>query len=117
VTSLLGHADRVVVFANTPRVPITPGECLTDGSPELGDCTFRNSRDALDQAGALLESARRAGAEVVDAQEWFCSQDRCPMVVGEYITLRDTHHMTREYAQALADPLGERLGLRGLEHR
>ncbi|WP_110241757.1 acyltransferase family protein [Nocardioides gilvus] len=112
VADLKRHAERVVVFGNTPRLPVTPGECLTDGQPDLGDCTFPNAPKARDQARVLLDSARLAGAEVVDAEEWFCSDGRCPMVVGKYVTLRDTHHVTREYAEALAGPLAERLGLR-----
>lgn len=111
VKDLRRHAGRVVVFGNTPRLPLTPGECLTDGEPTLGDCTFSSVAKATEQARVLLDAARRAGGEVLDAHDWFCSAGRCPMVVGDYVTLRDTHHMTRDYAEVLAGPLAERLDL------
>ena len=109
--TLRGRADRVAVFANTPRLEKSPAECLTDDNPTLADCTMRSASKAVQQAALLMDAARRAGAEVVDAQRWFCAEGRCPMVVGEYITLRDTHHVTPQYAEQIAEPLAVELGL------
>jgi len=111
LTSVRRRAERVAVFANTPRLAETPGECLTDDSPTLADCTLRNEDRAAKQARVLMEAGRKAGAEVVDASRWFCAEGRCPMVVGEYITLRYTHHVTPQYAEQIAGPLARELGM------
>ena len=105
------RAEKVAVFANTPRLPEKPGDCLTDGTPELADCTYPNAERAATQAKVLMRAAEAEGAQVVDAAKWFCAEGRCPMVVGRWITLRDTHHVTAQYAQALATPLARELGL------
>jgi hypothetical protein len=47
----------------------------------------------------------------VDARGWFCSTGVCPAVVGHFITMRDSHHVTPAYARWLADPLADRLDL------
>ncbi len=110
---LRGRADRVAVFANTPRLPEKPGDCLTDGTPELADCTFETAERSAAQARVLMQAAEAEGAQVVDASKWFCADGRCPMVVGRWITLRDTHHVTAQYARELAGPLARELGLDG----
>ncbi|MFC6154487.1 acyltransferase family protein [Nocardioides yefusunii] len=111
VTDLRRDAQRVAVFANTPRLPERPADCLTDGSPTLADCTFTPDEKVASQAATLMAAGREAGAQVVDAAQWFCFGGRCPMVVGEYVTLRDTHHMTPQYAEQIAVPLARELGL------
>ena len=47
----------------------------------------------------------------VDAAKWFCADGLCPSVVGNYITMRDSHHMTPDYSRWLATPLAAQLGI------
>jgi hypothetical protein len=47
----------------------------------------------------------------VDAAKWFCADGLCPSVVGKYITMRDSHHMTPDYSRWLATPLAAELGI------
>ncbi len=48
---------------------------------------------------------------MVNAERWFCADGLCPSVVGRYITLRDSEHMTPDYARWLAPAVAEALGL------
>jgi hypothetical protein len=60
-------------------------------------------------------AARSAGVGVVDALKWFCADNLCPAVVGSYITMRDSEHMTPDYSRWLAEPLATELGLSDTE--
>ena len=77
--------------------------------------TARSSPAAGTAGGRRRRSRRRAstGAGVVDALKWFCADGVCPSVVGSYITMRDSEHMTPHYARWLAKPLQTALGLKG----
>ena len=106
-------ADRVVVVGNTPKLPRETGVCLSRGSPDLGDCAFAPGSHARKEARASFRAADAAGIDSVDASRWFCAEGLCPSVVGHYITMRDSEHMTPDYARWLATPLARALGLTG----
>lgn len=52
----------------------------------------------------LPEAVRRvgAGASLVDPSGAYCSQDRCPLVVGHVLAYRDQTHITATFSKALA---------------
>ncbi|MFC4784108.1 acyltransferase family protein [Nocardioides sp. MAHUQ-72] len=104
-------ADAVYVVGNTPKLPRETGVCLSHGDPDLGDCAFRPGRQATAVARTSFEAARDAGVGVVDARKWFCADGLCPSVVGSFITMRDSEHMTPDYARWLATPLARALGV------
>ena len=56
-----------------------------------------------------VESASVSGARVVDPTPWLCYQGECPIVIGGYLTYRDTDHITTEYAANLWATLGRAL--------
>ncbi|WP_185995735.1 acyltransferase family protein [Nocardioides campestrisoli] len=111
--ALVPLADRVVVLGNTPRLPRETGVCLSQGSPDLGDCLFPAGPRAEKFATTAFRAARDAGASSVDAKDWFCTDQGCPAVVGDFITMRDKEHITPDYATWLAEPLAGALGLTG----
>ena len=49
------------------------------------------------------------GVDYIETKQWFCAFDKCPVVVGDFITHRDRGHMTLEYARELSGALGRRL--------
>ncbi len=104
-------AGEVAVVGNTPKLPRETGVCLSLGHPDLGDCAFEPGRFIRREALTSFAAARDAGVEVVDAERWFCADGLCPSVVGEYITMRDSEHMTPDYARWLAPAVAEALGL------
>ena len=104
-------ADAVYVIGNTPKLPRETGVCLSQGDPDLGDCSFRSERRATTVARASFDAARDAGVGVVDARRWFCADGLCPGVVGNFITMRDSEHVTPDYARWLAVPLARKLGI------
>ncbi len=105
------RAGDVAVVGDTPKLPRETGVCLAQGDPDLGDCAFRPERRPHREAQASFAAARSTGTLVVDASPWFCADGLCPPVVGRFITLRDSEHMTPDYSRWLADPLARALGL------
>ena len=110
---LRDQAGEVYIVGNTPKLPRETGVCLSSGPSDLGACAFRPGPRAQEEARRSFEAARAAGVGTVDALKWFCSDGVCPSVVGNYITMRDSEHMTPQYARWLAEPLETALGLTG----
>ena len=104
-------ADKVFVVGNTPTLPLDTGVCLSSGNPDLGDCAFPPRRPGVREARSLFAAAEAAGVGIVDASKWFCAERLCPSVVGRYITMRDSQHMTPDYSRWLATPLAFELGI------
>ena len=59
---------------------------------------------------AVKAAVDTTGVDYVDPKQWFCAYDKCPVVVGDYITHRDRGHMTLEYGSTLAGPLARAMG-------
>ncbi len=104
-------AGEVAVVGNTPKLPRETGVCLSLGRPDLGDCAFESGSFAEREARTSFEAARQAGVGFVDAEPWFCDHGVCPSVVGDFITMRDSEHMTPDYARWLAPAVADALGL------
>jgi len=65
--------------------------------------------DGLNDAGIKGEAAATAagGGQYSELSDYFCTADRCPVVVGNTLVYRDDNHVTTEYAQVLAPLLAE----------
>jgi len=101
-------ADRVVLLANTPKLQREQAVCLSRAS-DLGECLLSPERAPRRLQRGFIEVAERVGVEAIDAEKWFCERLRCPSVVGRFITMRDSEHMTTAYSEHLADTLAEAL--------
>ena len=106
--------DELVVLGNTPKLPRHPGVCLSQGDGvTLADCLFRRGPVMHAIQMGFKQAAREHGIGFVDASPWFCYQLVCPSVIGRTIAMRDSEHMTPEYAVELAEPLAVKLGVAG----
>ena len=102
----VGELAPVVVIADTPRVGYQPAECLAT-SAAIEECDASRER-MVDEAYAALEgeAVSAAGAGLVSATDWICFEADCPLVRGELLTYRDSHHLTATFAARLAERLG-----------
>jgi len=110
LADLAEHADRVVLLANTPKLPREQAVCLSRAD-DLGDCLLSPERGPRQLQRGFMDVATGLGLETVDAEKWFCERRRCPSVVGSFVTMRDSEHMTTAYSVHLADALAQDLGL------
>jgi len=60
---------------------------------------------------AVKAAVDATGVDYVDSKQWFCAYDKCPVVIGDFVTHRDRGHMTLEYGRTLAEPMMRALGL------
>ncbi|KAA0923619.1 acyltransferase family protein [Rhodococcus sp. ANT_H53B] len=104
---------RVVVLGDGPMFEIAPTMCLSMNLSSVAACdrpadeVISIGRMASDQAAAA-----NSGAQFIDTREWYCPDGICTAQRGDVALYRDNHHITVEFAQALAPAL--RLTLDGL---
>ena len=110
LAELAQSAGRVVLLANTPKLPREQAVCLSRAD-DLGDCLLSPERGPRTLQRGFMEVATRLGLGAVDAEKWFCERRRCPSVVGSFVTMRDSEHMTTAYSVHLADALAQELDL------
>jgi peptidoglycan/LPS O-acetylase OafA/YrhL len=109
--ALQASAGQVLAIGNTPKLPREPGVCLSSGDVDLGDCLFEEGRVSRKIQKSLAKRAATLDVPFVSASTWFCYERECPSVVGSTVTMRDSEHMTPEYARQLAEPVAQALGL------
>ncbi|MBF4762899.1 acyltransferase [Nocardioides islandensis] len=112
LAELKPFTDRLVVLGNTPKLPREPGVCMSQGGDvTLEDCLFRRGPVAHAIQMDFKQAAASQDVEFVNALPWFCFELMCPPVIGSTIAMRDSEHMTPEYAVELAEPLARKLRL------
>ena len=77
----------------------------------LQDCLFKRGPLMHSIQMDFKAAAREQGVRFVNAAPWFCYELMCPPVIGRTIAMRDSEHMTTEYAVELAEPLARKLGV------
>ena len=105
-------ADRVSLLVDVPGRSSRPPQCLSARNSSLERCLDEPTARRAATSRLSAQVARRAGVDVVPTEQWLCTDNACPAVVGDMVVQRDTGHLTTVYARHLADGLGRRLGLR-----
>jgi peptidoglycan/LPS O-acetylase OafA/YrhL len=104
------HAGRIVVIGDVPRLKFDPS-VITERGATLADGLSDPQARSMQMRRAVKAAVDATGVDYVDSKRWFCAYDKCPVVVGDFVTHRDRGHMTLEYGRTLAGPLAAALGL------
>jgi len=96
---------RLALLSDIPQ-PYEPLECVAAHLENLTKCTTTSTageeRWSM-RRGLVADAARRAGARVVETNEWLCRGDRCPPIVGNMLVYQDSGgHLTNTYSTWLA---------------
>lgn len=94
----------VVAIPDTPRLPFSPGECISLNA----DCSVPAEK-VLPNDPLRSITQPPARARIIDMTDAFCPAGSCPLIIGNVIVWRDRHHMTATYSRSLAPELGRRL--------
>ncbi len=105
------HSGRTVVIGDPPIHEINPIKCLTRADPSLLGCLSPPEQRSIRMADATRRAAETAGVEFLETAQWFCWDDVCPTVVGDYVTHRDVEHITIPYSTYLSPELERKLRL------
>jgi hypothetical protein len=103
-------AGRIVVIGDVPRLKFDP-EVITERGATLADGLSDPQARSMQMRRAVKAAVDATGVDYVDPRKWFCAYDKCPVVIGDFITHRDRGHMTLEYGRTLAGPLARAMGL------
>jgi hypothetical protein len=112
IARVKADGSKVVWLEDTP-FPGGAGipACLSENPTNIQLCRFRLV-DGLNYPNlrhALLRSAVRAGAEVVDTVPWLCTTTVCPPVISGTVAYLDNSHLSNAYALTLTDVLSAAL--------
>lgn len=108
---LEGTGAKVAMLEDTPYQAGDPVECLSVHPDRPGSCVVSTGA-ALPEPNrrrAIAAALTAHGVTVVDPLPWFCTTQRCPVIVGNVLVYRDAGHITATYARMLAPQLEKAL--------
>lgn len=109
---IMPFSDRTVILGDPPIHEVNPIKCLTkQGEPTLLGCLGPPEDRSLQMRDAVERAGETAGAEYLETEQWFCWDDLCPTVVGDYVTHRDREHITIPYSLYLGPEIERKLKL------
>ena len=104
------------MIGDVPRLKFDPS-VISERGATLADGLSDPQERSMLMRRAVKAAADTTGTDYVDPKQWFCAYDKCPVVVGDFITHRDRGHMTLEYGRSLAGPLARAMGLASRRRR
>jgi hypothetical protein len=116
VRQLRDIGAKVLVLGPIPDPKLVVPVCLSGHLDDATACSQPRST-AVNQAGIAAETAatEAAGGQYADLTDLFCTNDRCPVIIGNTLVYLDWSHVTVEYCRLLAPIIGALAG-RALAH-
>ncbi|MDV3130391.1 acyltransferase [Mycobacterium sp. 21AC1] len=106
VSQLRGTGAKVVVLGPVPDPHSTVPTCLSEHMNDVAACSPERSVAMNDNGIAAEATAVQAGGgQYANLGEFFCTDRRCPVIVGITLVFRDDNHITGEYAQLMSPVL------------
>jgi peptidoglycan/LPS O-acetylase OafA/YrhL len=99
-----------VLFADTPYPGRDVPTCLSSNINRVPNCALpvnRSFREDIVEVRADL--SRVNNVPLLQIQDWFCTKNVCPPIVGNILVYRDDNHITTTYAEFLAPLMGSTL--------
>ncbi|MBN3511751.1 acyltransferase [Mycolicibacterium septicum] len=103
VSQLRGTGARVLVLGPVPDPHTTVPTCLSAHMDDASACA-PDRPIAVNDNGIAAEAAavQAGGGQYARLDQYFCTDRRCPVIVGNTLVFRDDNHITAEYAQLLS---------------
>ncbi len=96
---------EVVVLLDNPHPPSPPRyECVAEHPEDLTACDF-DRQDGIEESAAPTQLAAAEavpGVVVIDLTDLLCRPDVCPVVIGNILVYRQSHHVTETYVKAIS---------------
>lgn len=101
----------LVVLGDNPPARREPAACLSANVRDADTCVAgRDEVVPADRLATEREVAATVGADFVDTTDWLCTDDACPVMIGNILLYRDVTHITTVAAQWLRPLLEASLG-------
>ncbi|WP_170183346.1 acyltransferase family protein [Stackebrandtia endophytica] len=98
-------------LADTPNFEEKVPDCVAANLDGVSRCTADQADVVLqpDRRDMVTEALDAEDVTVVDPLPWFCAADTCPVVLGNVLMYRDSHHMTSTYSEFISPLLSKAL--------
>jgi len=111
-TPVVERGTRVIAIADNPAVPDALSNCVIEDVTKGRDgsrCVIPEVEGMNSPDSMALTVARTPGADLIDLSDLYCVDGGCPMIIGNVITYRDSHHLSATYAKTVAPILVDRV--------
>lgn len=108
LASLKADGIKPVVLGDTPDPPDTVPSCVSANRTNINVCApDPNDPLATGLDAAIRVMTQKAKVGFVEPRKWLCTATMCPVVVGDILVYRDSHHVSNTFMQWLAPALGD----------
>ena len=91
-----------IVITDTPYPGTDVPICLSKAIKNVGSCTVtRDKGIRANRQQTSIDVAVENNAQYLDVSHWVCTIDTCPVITGNILMYRDSHHLTTTYVQFL----------------
>ena len=100
-----------IVLIDSPDPPEDVPTCLSEHPEEIEVCepgAPGNTENAV--AATIREITAERGVGTIDPRPWLCVDDRCPVVVGDILVYRDSHHLSDTFVRWFTPVLDRAIG-------
>lgn len=100
-----------IVLIDSPDPPEDVPTCLSEHPEEVEVCepgAPGNTETAV--AATIREITAERGVGTIDPRPWLCVDDRCPVVVGDILVYRDSHHLSDTFVRWFTPVLDRAIG-------
>lgn len=96
------HTGELVVLGDNPPTRREPAACLSANVGDADTCVADRDEVVLaDRLAAEQQVASAGDGHFVDTTDWLCTDDACPVMIGNILLYRDVTHITTVGAQWL----------------
>lgn len=102
---LRGRGISVIGIADVPKLDIRPDQCIQQ------DAACAADQGKVQGQGDPMTVAKRLMPEVpvVDMSDALCREGKCPMIIGNIVAWRDSHHLTASFVRSMAGRFNQRI--------
>jgi hypothetical protein len=87
-----------VVIADTPDPPDSVPSCVSANRLNIGVCApDPNDPDYGELDSVTRSITRQAKVGLIEPRKWLCTATACPVVVGDILVYRDSHHVSNTF--------------------
>jgi peptidoglycan/LPS O-acetylase OafA/YrhL len=102
ITQLQSMGISPIVITDTPYPGTDVPICLSKAIKNVGSCAVsRDKGIRANRQQTSIDVAVDNNAQYLDVSHWVCSLDTCPVITGNILMYRDSHHLTTTYVQFL----------------
>ena len=95
VDRVLPATPRLVMLGDNPNARDLPSNCLSRNLFSASVCSnTRSAAVSQDRIDIEYSIATQRSIEIVDTTDWFCTENICPMMIGDILLYRDATHLS-----------------------